>query len=110
GMAAPVLLVMLRLIQGVAVGGEWGGAMLMAVEHSTTKRRGFASSFANMGGPSGAVLATLTVSAFTMLPKEQFMTWGWRVPFLLSLVLVVIGLVIRLKIVETPLFRQLERK
>ncbi|MDR7303628.1 MFS transporter [Haloactinomyces albus] len=109
GMAAPILLVLLRLIQGIAVGGEWGGAMLVAVEHSSTGRRGFAASFANMGGPAGAVLATVTVSAFTTLPHEAFMSWGWRLPFLLSLVLIAVGLAIRLKVVETPLFLQLER-
>lgn len=110
GMAAPILLVTLRIVQGVAVGGEWGGAMLVALEHAPAKRRGFAASFANMGGPAGAVLATLTVSAFTTLPREEFLAWGWRVPFLLSVVLIVVGLVIRLKVAETPLFLQLEKK
>lgn len=109
GMAAPVLLVTLRLVQGIAVGGEWGGAMLVALEHAAAHRRGFAASFANMGGPAGAVIATITVSAFTTLPDSAFMSWGWRVPFLLSLLLIVVGLVIRLKVVETPLFLQLEK-
>ncbi|HEX2247392.1 MAG TPA: MFS transporter [Arthrobacter sp.] len=108
GMAAPILLVVLRLVQGLAVGGEWGGAMLVALEHAPSKRRGFAASFANMGGPAGAVLATLTVSAFSTLPEEAFMSWGWRIPFLLSLVLIGVGLVIRLKVAETPLFLELE--
>ncbi|NMR31551.1 MFS transporter [Crystallibacter degradans] len=108
GMAAPILLVVLRLVQGLAVGGEWGGAMLVALEHAPAKRRGFAASFANMGGPAGAVLATLTVSAFSTLPEEAFMSWGWRIPFLLSLVLIAVGLVIRLKVAETPLFLELE--
>lgn len=110
GVAAPILLVVLRIIQGLAVGGEWGGAMLVALEHSPAKRRGFAASFANMGGPAGAVLATLAVSAFSILPKAAFLAWGWRVPFLLSLVLIAVGLVIRLKVAETPLFLELERK
>ncbi|MEY8038176.1 MFS transporter [Saccharopolyspora cebuensis] len=110
GVAAPVLLVVLRLVQGLAVGGEWGGAMLVALEHAPAKRRGFAASFANMGGPAGAVLATLVVSAFSTLPDEQFLSWGWRVPFLLSAVLIAVGLVIRLKVSETPLFLDLEEK
>lgn len=110
GLAAPVLLVVLRLVQGIAVGGEWGGAMLVALEHSPAKRRGFAASFANMGGPAGAVMATLMMSAVSIMPKAQFLAWGWRVPFLLSLALVAVGLVIRLKVAETPLFLELEEK
>jgi MFS family permease len=110
GVAAPTLLVVLRLVQGLAVGGEWGGAMLVALEHAPAKRRGFAASFANMGGPAGAVLATLVVSAFSTLPDAQFISWGWRIPFLLSVVLIAIGLVIRLKVSETPLFLQMEQK
>jgi MFS transporter, MHS family, shikimate and dehydroshikimate transport protein len=110
GLAAPILLVVLRLLQGIAVGGEWGGAMLVALEHAPAKRRGFAASFANMGGPAGAVMATLMVSAFSVMPKAEFLSWGWRVPFLVSLVLVGIGLVIRLKVAETPLFLELEKK
>ncbi|WP_434620182.1 MFS transporter [Arthrobacter sp. A5] len=110
GLVAPVLLVVLRLLQGIAVGGEWGGAMLVALEHSPAKRRGFAASFANMGGPAGAVMATLMVSAVSIMSKAQFLAWGWRVPFLLSLALVAVGLVIRLKVAETPLFLELEEK
>ncbi|WP_288026422.1 MFS transporter [Arthrobacter sp.] len=110
GLTPPVLLVVLRLVQGIAVGGEWGGAMLVALEHSPAKRRGFAASFANMGGPAGAVMATLMVSAFRRMPKAQFLAWGWRVPFLVSLALVGVGLVIRLKVAETPLFLELEEK
>lgn len=110
GMAAPVALICLRVIQGLAVGGEWGGAMLMALEHAPKERRGFAASFANMGGPAGAVMATLAVSAVSVLPDEQFLAWGWRVPFLLSVVLIGIGLVIRLKVAESPLFLALEDK
>lgn len=76
GATAPVLLILLRIVQGVAVGGEWGGAMLIALEHAPERRRGFAASFANMGAPAGAVLATLAVSATTLLPDEQFLSWG----------------------------------
>ncbi|WP_164520386.1 MFS transporter [Specibacter cremeus] len=109
GLAAPILLVALRLIQGIAVGGEWGGAMLVALEHAPAKRRGFAASFANMGGPAGAVMATLVMSAVSVLPKAEFLAWGWRIPFLLSLALIAVGLVIRLKVSETPLFLDLEK-
>ncbi|GAA4107770.1 MFS transporter [Enteractinococcus coprophilus] len=108
GVAAPVLLTVFRVIQGLAVGGEWGGAMLIALEHAPKKRRGFAASFANMGGPAGAVLATIVMSIFTMLPDEQFLSWGWRIPFLLSAVLVLIGLVIRMKVHESPIFQKLQ--
>lgn len=110
GMAAPIALITLRLIQGLAVGGEWGGAMLMALEHAPKERRGFAASFANMGGPAGAVLATLAVSAVSTLPNDQFLAWGWRIPFIASVLLVAIGLVIRLKVAESPLFLALENK
>ncbi|MDA3625247.1 MFS transporter [Saccharopolyspora sp. WRP15-2] len=110
GVAAPTLLVVLRLVQGLAVGGEWGGAMLVALEHAPSTRRGFAASFANMGGPAGAVLATLVETAYSTLPDAEFLSWGWRVPFLLSTALIAIGLLIRLKVSETPLFLELESK
>ena len=110
GMIAPIALIALRIIQGLAVGGEWGGAMLMALEHAPKERRGFAASFANMGGPAGAVLATLAVSAVTLMPEDQFLSWGWRIPFLISIALVGIGLIIRLKVSESPLFLALEDK
>lgn len=107
GIIAPIALVILRVIQGLSVGGEWGGAVLMALEHAPKKHRGFAAGFANAGGPVGAVLATLMLGLFSMLPQEQFLSWGWRVPFLFSVVMVAIGLVIRLKVSETPGFQQL---
>ncbi|WP_279402847.1 MFS transporter [Arthrobacter sp. JCM 19049] len=91
GMVAPIALILLRILQGLAVGGEWGGAMLMALEHAPKERRGFAASFANMGGPAGAVLATLAVSAVSLLPNDVFLSWGWRIPFILSVLLVGIG-------------------
>ncbi|WP_240930519.1 MFS transporter [Isoptericola sp. BMS4] len=109
GVAAPVLLVLLRLVQGIAVGGEWGGAALMALEHAPTEKRGFATSFASAGGPAGALLATLVVTVMSATTGEQFLTWGWRVPFLLSAALIAVGLVIRLKVTESPLFQQLEQ-
>jgi MFS family permease len=100
-----VLLVLLRVVQGIAVGGEWGGAALMALEHSESGRRGFAASFVNAGAPSGAVLGTLIMGAFAALPNEQFLSWGWRVPFLLSFVLLIVGMFVRLKVSESPIFK-----
>lgn len=108
GAAAPVLLVCLRLIQGIAVGGEWGGAMLIALEHAPGGKRGFAASFANLGAPAGSILAAGTLSLATLLPEDQFFAWGWRIPFLLSIVLVSIGLFVRLKVVESPLFQKFD--
>src|SRR5689334_4886093 len=106
GLAAPILLIVLRLIQGFAVGGEWGGAALMALEHSDEGKRGFSASFANMGAPAGAVLSTVVLAIVTLLPGDAFIQWGWRIPFLLSAVLVGIGLYVRLKVTESPLFEQ----
>lgn len=110
GVAAPILLTLLRIVQGLAVGGEWGGAALMALEHSENDRRGFSASFANMGGPSGAVLATVSVGLFSLLPAEAFLSWGWRVPFLLSFLLVALGLFIRLQVTESPLFLEAQEE
>ncbi|MFJ4028266.1 MFS transporter [Paenarthrobacter sp. NPDC089989] len=108
GMAAPLALVILRLVQGVAVGGEWGGAALMAIEHAPKEHRGFAAAFANAGGPAGAILGTLALSLFAAVSGKDFLVWGWRVPFLLSALLIVVGMVIRLKVAETPAFQRLE--
>lgn len=107
GIIAPTALVVLRVVQGIAVGGEWGGAALMALEHAPQSKRGFATSFANAGGPAGAILATLVVSAVSAITGDQFLVWGWRIPFLLSAVLIAVGLVIRLKVSETPMFKKL---
>jgi MFS family permease len=100
-----VLLVILRVFQGIAVGGEWGGAALMALEHSESGKRGFAASFVNAGAPTGAVLGTLVMGAFSALPNAQFLAWGWRVPFLLSFVLLGVGMFVRLKVSESPIFK-----
>ncbi|MET8469017.1 MFS transporter [Streptomyces sp. NPDC006422] len=110
GIWAPLLLVACRLVQGIAVGGEWGGAALMAMEHASTERRGLMASFANMGGPAGAVLATAVFAAFSALPEDDFLAWGWRVPFLLSLLLMAIGLFIRMKVTESPVFAEARRR
>ena len=100
-----VILVLLRMGQGIAVGGEWGGAALMALEHSEKGRRGFAASFTNAGAPSGAALGTFVLGTFAaVLPQDQFLAWGWRVPFLLSFVLLIIGMIVRSKISESPIF------
>jgi MFS family permease len=100
-----VMLVILRVFQGIAVGGEWGGAALMALEHSEAGRRGFAASFVNAGAPTGAVLGTFIMGAFSSLPNAQFLAWGWRVPFLLSFVLLGVGMFVRLKVSESPIFK-----
>lgn len=110
GLAAPIILVALRFIQGISVGGEWGGATLMALEHAPPKKRGFAAAFANAGGPAGGLLATLVVSLVSALTGDQFLVWGWRIPFLLSAVLIIVGMVVRLKVAETPVFQELESK
>ncbi|WP_020653837.1 MFS transporter [Massilia niastensis] len=110
GIAAPILLVVLRLVQGFAIGGEWGGATLMSMEHAKPKGRGLAVSIVASGGPSGAVLGTLVMMLFSKLPNEEFLAWGWRVPFLLSALLVVLGLVIRMNLDETPEFEEARKK
>lgn len=104
GIAAPVLLVLLRFVQGFAVGGEWGGAVLMVVEHSHSKRRGFYGSWAQAGVPAGLLLATAVFALCSRMSDAPFMVWGWRVPFLLGILLTGIGLFIRLAIVESPVF------
>ncbi len=108
GILAPVLLVLLRLAQGFGVGGEWGGAVLMAVEHAPEGRRGFYGSWAQTGVPAGLLLSTLVFTIFSTLPEAQFLSWGWRVPFLLSIVLVAVGLFIRLRLLETPAFTRVK--
>jgi MFS family permease len=104
GIAAPIIL--LRVVQGLSVGGEWGGAALMAFEHAHPKRRGFAAVFATAGQPTGSLLAGVVLAIFALMPEEQFLTWGWRVPFALSAILVVFGLWIRIRVSESPLFLQ----
>ena len=108
GIWAPILLVVLRFLQGFAVGGEWGGATLMAVEYAPPGRRGFFGSWPGMGIPAGLVVATAVFTASSSLPPEQFLSWGWRIPFLVSIVLVAVGLFVRLKILETPAFQQMQ--
>ncbi|MEW1908895.1 MFS transporter [Kitasatospora sp. NPDC085895] len=107
GVAAPLLLTALRLVQGFALGGEWGGAVLLVSEHGDRARRGFWASWPQGGAPAGNLLAAGVLSLMTAtLSDEAFLSWGWRVPFLLSAVLVAVGLWIRLAVDESPLFQQ----
>ena len=105
GIWAPIMLVLLRVVQGIAVGGEWGGAVLMAGEHSPDrKNRTFFASFAQLGSPAGLILSMLMFKLVTGLSDEEFLSWGWRVPFLFSAVLLIVGFVIRLSVNESPDF------
>ncbi|GLY04098.1 MULTISPECIES: MFS transporter [Actinoplanes] len=106
GVAAPILLVVLRFLQGFAVGGEWGGAVLMASESAERGRGVFAGMFVQQGSPAGSILATFAFLLVSRLDDDAFLSWGWRLPFLVSAVLVVIGLVVRLKVEETPEFTE----
>ncbi|MED7950998.1 MFS transporter [Kitasatospora sp. NPDC001574] len=107
GATAPVLLTVLRLVQGFALGGEWGGAVLLVSEHGDARRRGFWASWPQSGAPAGNLLAAGVLSLLTTVQSEEaFLSWGWRVPFLLSAVLVGVGLWIRLAVDESPLFKQ----
>ena len=108
GIWGAVLLTVLRFVQGIGVGGEWGGSVLLSMEWArTSKHRGFVASWPQFGVPSGLFLANLAVLVFSSMSGEAFLSWGWRVPFLISIVLVAIGLWIRLGILETPTFRRL---
>ena len=113
GIWGAVILTILRFIQGVGVGGEWGGSVLMSMEWArTNKSRGLIASWPQFGVPCGLFLANLAVLAFSQMSGEQFLSWGWRIPFALSLILVGVGLYIRLGVLETPVFARLlaERK
>jgi MFS transporter, MHS family, shikimate and dehydroshikimate transport protein len=108
GPMSAVLLVVLRLAQGFGVGGEWGGAVLMAVEHAPPGKRGFYGSWPQMGVPLGLLLSTVVYTPFSRMAQPDFLSWGWRVPFLLSIVLVGVGLLIRVRILETPAFARMK--
>jgi MHS family shikimate/dehydroshikimate transporter-like MFS transporter len=110
GILAPILLIVLRLMQGIGIGGEWGGAVLMVIESGDAKRRGFLGSLVQVGFPLGLVAATIVFSAVAKLPEAEFLSWGWRVPFLVSFLLVGVGLFVRLKLVETPKFESLRAR
>ncbi len=109
GIWGAVLLTFFRVLQGIGVGGEWGGAVLMAGEWTDPKRRGFTTSFAQFGAPAGMVLANGALAVTSLLTTEEaFLSWGWRVPFLLSVALVFVGLYIRTGVLETPVFAKLQ--
>ena len=110
GIAAPILLITLRLVQGLGVGGEWGGAVLMVVEHGHSKHRGLYGSCVQMGVPVGLLLASAVFYVFSSLPEDQFLAWGWRVPFLLGILLLAVGLFIRFQVFESPMFTKLQEK
>lgn len=110
GIIGPVGLVLMRLVQGIAVGGDWGGSATISVETAENGKRGFTAAFVNMGAPTGAVFAALVLALFGLMDDDAFLSWGWRIPFLLSAVLVVIGLKIRMSMSESPLFAEIAAK
>jgi MFS transporter, MHS family, shikimate and dehydroshikimate transport protein len=110
GILAPALLVGLRIIQGVALGGEWGGASLMVLEHAPTGRRGIFGSLVQVGFPIGLVTASAAFSLVSMLPDAEFKSWGWRLPFIVSVALVAVGLFVRARLPETPVFEAIKAR
>jgi MHS family shikimate/dehydroshikimate transporter-like MFS transporter len=110
GLWAPVLLVAMRVVQGIGVGGEYGGAVLMAVEYAPKGRRGFYGSWPQAGVPAGLLMASGAFALLSMLPEDAFLAWGWRIAFVSSLALVAIGLYIRLQVLETPAFAAVREK
>jgi len=112
GIAAPILLLLLRILQGVSAGGEWGGAVLMAVEHAPAHRRARAGAYPQLGVPLGMLLASGVMALMTgvVSPGEAFVAWGWRVPFLVSFILIVVGYFIRRSVDESPVFEEIARK
>ena len=112
GVWAPILLIFLRILQGISAGGEWGGAVLMAVEHAPTSKRGLFGASPQIGVPLGLLLASGMMALMALIaPGDAFLEWGWRVPFLLSVVLILIGYYVRRKVEESPVFTELaERK
>ena len=108
GIWGAVILTILRFIQGIGVGGEWGGSVLLSMEWARTNaHRGFIASWPQFGGPAGAILANSVVLVFSAISGDQFLVWGWRIPFFLSIILIGVGLYIRLGILETPTFSRL---
>lgn len=106
GMLAPLLLILCRIVQGLAIGGEWGGALLLAFEYAPENRRGFFGSVPQTGITIGMLLSTIAFSLVTLLPDDQFESWGWRLPFIASIILVIVGLWIRSGLADTPAFRE----
>ncbi|RLZ02536.1 MFS transporter [Kocuria tytonicola] len=111
GVAAPILLILLRVLQGFSAGGEWGGAALMSVEHAPVNKRGLFGAYPQIGVPIGMLMATLFMFALTTtLTPEQFESWGWRVPFLFSIVLIFVGWLIRRSVDESPVFLEMQQR
>ncbi|MFI5749693.1 MFS transporter [Streptomyces sp. NPDC051644] len=110
GALAPILLIVLRLVQGIAIGGEWGGAVLIAVENAPRGKAAFFGSFAQLGSSVGALLSTGAFSLMNLFGDDAFMSWGWRVPFLASAVLVIVGLVVRVKLEESPVMEEVRKE
>lgn len=110
GIAAPILVSIMRFAQGLGVGGEWGGSVLLALEYGHERNRGFWASWPQAGVPLGLLLSSLAVAVFAGISGDQFGNWGWRIPFFLSAILIIIGLYIRLRILETPLFSKIKEE
>jgi MFS transporter, MHS family, shikimate and dehydroshikimate transport protein len=110
GILAPALLILLRIIQGIGLGGEWGGASLMVLEHAPSDKRGLYTSFVQLGFPIGLVLATLVFSLVTKLPDADVQAYGWRIPFLISIILLALGTFVRSRVPETPVFESLKQR
>ncbi|WP_424936455.1 MULTISPECIES: MFS transporter [Bacteria] len=111
GLAAPILLVLLRILQGISAGGEWGGAVLMAVEHAPKAKRGIFGASPQIGVPLGLLLASGVMAVMALVaPGDQFLAWGWRIPFLLSVVLILVGYYVRRKVEESPVFTELAER
>lgn len=110
GYWAAVLLVLMRFLQGIAVGGEWGGAVLMAVEHAPEGKKGFFGSLPQAGVAPGLILSSLAMGAVAGLPEQDMLSWGWRLPFLASVVLLAVGWFIRVKVAESPDFERMREQ
>jgi len=109
GVAAPILLVALRFVQGLGLGGEWGGAVLMALEHGDDRKRGYSASWPQVGAPAGNLLATGVLALLAaVMSQSAFQSWGWRIPFLLSALVIVVGVYVRLRVAESPLFEEVQ--
>jgi MHS family shikimate/dehydroshikimate transporter-like MFS transporter len=110
GVLAPILLIVLRVVQGIGLGGEWGGASLTVLEHAPAEKRGFYASFVQIGFPIGLVLASLVFALVTKMPDADFASYGWRIPFLISIVLLGVGTFVRARVPETPVFERLRKR
>src|SRR5262249_19730854 len=108
GVAATILLIVLRIVQRIGLGGEWGGASLMVLEHAPAEQRGFYTSFVQIGFPIGLVLATLVFALVSKLSDTDFAAYGWRIPFLASIVLLAVGTFVRWRVPETPVFEAMK--